>query len=206
MGAFLFLSPLHPHSISSRCLLLFPHGPRDGKLLLISDRSHKSFKDLWQSHNCSILGFLFNFLNLFIWLSQILVVACGMWFPNQGQNLGPQLWEHGSQPLNHQGSPTESDFSRVFKIVKKTNGSDYSTWLRKESADEGQSRGCSNHGSGCEQPTDGYTEMATLTIIDLSLSDLLKRNSSNLFVPVSYIFSQHRRDNDTLHNGQVLFY
>ena len=76
----------------------------------------------------------------------------------------------------------------------------------KESAGEGQSRGCSNHSSGCEQPMDGYTTKVNLSIIDLSLSDLLKRNSSNLFVPVLYIFSQHRRDNDTLHNGQVLFY
>lgn len=103
------------------------------------------------------------------------------------------------------GSPAESDFSRVFKIVKNTNGNDYSSWLGKGSADEGQSRGCSNHGSGCEQPMDGYTTMVTLSIIDLSLSDLLKGNSSNLFVPV-LIFSQHKRDNDTLHNGQVLFY
>lgn len=51
---------------------------------------------------------------------------------------------------------------------------------------------------------DGCSTMVTLSIIDLSLSDLLKGNSSNLFVPV-LIFSQHKRDNDTLHNGQVLF-
>ena len=131
-----------------------------------------------------------------------------MWdvVPQPGTELGsPALgaWILATEPP---GSPTESDFSRVFKIVKNTNGNDYSTWLGKESADEGQSKGCSNHGSGCEQPMDGYTTKVNLSIIDLSLSDLLKRNSSNLFVPVLYIFSEHSRDNDTLHNGQVFFY
>ena len=56
-------------------------------------------------------------------------LSCGMWdvVPQPGTELGsPALgaWILATEPL---GSPTESDFSRVFKIVKNTNGNDYST-------------------------------------------------------------------------------
>ena len=30
-----------------------------------------------------------------IWLCQVLVGACGVWFPDQGSNLGPLSWERG---------------------------------------------------------------------------------------------------------------
>lgn len=55
-------------------------------------------------------------------------------------------------------------------------------------------RGGSNHGSGCGQQGDDYTTVVTLFIIDLALSNLLKRNSSNLFVPVLYMLSQCQMD------------
>ena len=32
---------------------------------------------------------------LFIWLHQVLVAAYGIWFPDQGLNLGPLHWEPG---------------------------------------------------------------------------------------------------------------
>ena len=45
-----------------------------------------------------------EFLNIFISLAtlglscgmqDLLVAACGIWFPDQGSNLGPLHWEHG---------------------------------------------------------------------------------------------------------------
>ena len=37
-----------------------------------------------------IWAFIFFFdLNLFIWMHQVLVAVCGIWFPDQGLNLGP---------------------------------------------------------------------------------------------------------------------
>ena len=30
-----------------------------------------------------------EFLKIFIWLHQVLAAACGIYFPNQGLNLGP---------------------------------------------------------------------------------------------------------------------
>ena len=41
-----------------------------------------------------ILYFLKN-IYLFIWLSWVLVAACGIYFPDEGSNPGPLHWEHG---------------------------------------------------------------------------------------------------------------
>ena len=37
------------------------------------------------------LGNVFFFFNVFIWLCQVLVITCGIQFPDQG----PLHWEHG---------------------------------------------------------------------------------------------------------------
>ena len=44
-----------------------------------------------------LLGFLFVGLNiyLFIWLCWVLVVACGIWFPDQGWDPGTLHWKRG---------------------------------------------------------------------------------------------------------------
>ena len=55
-----------------------------------------------------IFFYFFKYFYLFIWLCQVLAVACkilvpvcelsvmayGIYFPNQGPNLGPLHWEH----------------------------------------------------------------------------------------------------------------
>lgn len=80
-------------------------------------------------------------------------------------------------------------FSSVSKIFQNAGGNDYSSWLR-EGLLMRDSPGGLNHGPGCEQPWADYTVVVTLYIIDLSLSSLLKRNSSNLFVSILNISSQ----------------
>ena len=42
---------------------------------------------------------------IFVAACQLLVVACGIKFPDEGLNPGPLLWKHGVQQLDHQGSP-----------------------------------------------------------------------------------------------------
>ena len=37
--------------------------------------------------------FYIIFIYLAIWLHQVLVAACGIYFPDQGWNLGPLYWE-----------------------------------------------------------------------------------------------------------------
>ena len=44
-------------------------------------------------------------LTLFIWLHWVLVVACGIQFPDQGSNLAPCIGSTETQPLDHQESP-----------------------------------------------------------------------------------------------------
>ena len=50
------------------------------------------------------------FLKIFIWLCQVLVVACGIQFPDQGSNPGPCIGSLESQPGDHQGSPRIKHF------------------------------------------------------------------------------------------------
>ena len=42
---------------------------------------------------------------LFTWLCQVLVVACGIWCPDQRSSLGPCIGSMESSPLDHQRSP-----------------------------------------------------------------------------------------------------
>ena len=56
---------------------------------------------------------LFTFL-IFTWLHQglavactFLVVVCGIWFPDQGSNLGPLHWEHGVLAIASPGKSLE---------------------------------------------------------------------------------------------------
>ena len=52
----------------------------------------------------SFLKLYFLKVRFFIWFHWVLavafrillVVACGIWFPNQGSNLSPLHWEHGA--------------------------------------------------------------------------------------------------------------
>ena len=51
------------------------------------------------------------YLLLFVYLAlagELLVAACGIQFPDQGQNQVPALGAQEPQPLDHQGSPTSS--------------------------------------------------------------------------------------------------
>ena len=44
--------------------------------------------------------------------------ACGI-FPDQGSNLCPLHWQADSQPLRHQGSPSDRAFNRFYKLILK---------------------------------------------------------------------------------------
>ena len=50
--------------------------------------------------------------------SNLLVVAFGIYFPNQGSNLGP-LWEHGVSAADHQQSPCIVLFSLCVLVPTK---------------------------------------------------------------------------------------
>ena len=50
---------------------------------------------------------------LFIWLCQLLVVACRIQFPDWGSNLGPLHWEYGVLATAPQGSP----FCYIFDLM-----------------------------------------------------------------------------------------
>ena len=47
------------------------------------------------SHQGSLVSMTYSLKYLFIWLYWVLVVACGIQFPDQESNLGPLHWEHG---------------------------------------------------------------------------------------------------------------
>lgn len=54
----------------------------------------------------SDLIFIFNFsFEIFVWLLQVLAVACEIQFPNQGSNPGPLPWGAPVLLPDHQGSP-----------------------------------------------------------------------------------------------------
>ena len=57
---------------------------------------------------CHVDAFIFY---LFIWLHQVLVAAYGIWFPDQGLNLGPLHWEPGVLAT---GPPGKSRQHQVF--------------------------------------------------------------------------------------------
>ena len=66
--------------------------------------------------NFFFLHSTFKFLNfiLFIYLfrlHQLLVVACGIQFPNQGSNLGPLYWEWRVLPTGLPGKPLNDFFN-----------------------------------------------------------------------------------------------
>ena len=80
------------------------------------------FQGLWQSVSqgcdlfwCSSRGHLLSsqgcwkdavaFFFFLILLCQVLVVACGIWFHDQGSNLGPLHREHGVLVTDYQGNP-----------------------------------------------------------------------------------------------------
>ena len=50
------------------------------------------------------LSFFLN-IHLFIWLHRVLVVTCGIYFLDQGLNLGSLNLEHGGLATDRQGSP-----------------------------------------------------------------------------------------------------
>ena len=64
----------------------------------------------------------FKNICLFIWLCWVffqhtgsLVVACGIWFPDQRSNPGPpalRMWS-----LSHQGSPNMSKVLKIYKCM-----------------------------------------------------------------------------------------
>ena len=45
----------------------------------------------------------FKKIFLFIWQCQVLVIACGIYFPDQGSNPGPLHWEHGALAVRPPG-------------------------------------------------------------------------------------------------------
>ena len=49
---------------------------------------------------------------------ELLVMAYGIWFPDQGWSPGPLHWEHGVLALGHQGSPKLTLY--LFDIVLHT--------------------------------------------------------------------------------------
>ena len=55
---------------------------------------------------------IFFFFLKFIWLYQVLVAACRIYFPDQGSYQGPLHWELGILALDHQGSPSPSFLKR----------------------------------------------------------------------------------------------
>ena len=89
----------------------FDLGNRSRKMLLqfMSKRvllmfSSRSFMVSGLTFRSLILSefFFFN-IYLFIWLLPLLVVACGIYFPDQGSNPGPLHWECGVSTTGLQG-------------------------------------------------------------------------------------------------------
>ena len=50
------------------------------------------------------------FLNVFLWLCQVLVVACRIYFPKQGLNPGPLHWEGGIVATGPPGKSLTKEF------------------------------------------------------------------------------------------------
>ena len=75
-------SPLHPRGIGLSCHMVSSSSNQAQCLKPLS-----CFKSLWHS--------LLPAFYIFIWLCPVFVVACGVWFPDQGSNLGPLHWERG---------------------------------------------------------------------------------------------------------------
>ena len=52
----------------------------------------------------------FKKMYLFIWLHQVLVAACGVYFPDKGSNSGPLYWEHWVLATGPSGKSLGSNF------------------------------------------------------------------------------------------------
>ena len=81
--------------------------------------NHNSKKYVGQQINNFIHFLCISFfLNIFIYLTASgLSVACGIYFPDQGSNLGSLLWEHGVVAT---GPPGKSHISCVFLKLWQT--------------------------------------------------------------------------------------
>lgn len=71
---------------------------------------------------------LFFFVYLFIWLCQVLVMACkllvetcGLQSPYQGWNSGPLHWEHGVSAIGHLGSPCNFLLQKLLSVDLLSN-------------------------------------------------------------------------------------
>ena len=96
LGMRLFAKTLPPHLFSEG--RHFPTFSRISDLILSLNFPQK-WKIFFKSKDCFVcIIFSFFLLSLiinhwFFWLHQVLAVACGIWFPDQGSNLSPLLWE-----------------------------------------------------------------------------------------------------------------
>ena len=63
--------------------------------------------------------FLIFILFHFIWLLQVLVVACGIYFPDQGLKLGPLHWELGV--LNPETPEKSLQCNYILQLSKSVN-------------------------------------------------------------------------------------
>ena len=54
---------------------------------------------------------------LFIWLYWVLVVACGLWFPDQGSNPGPWHWERRVLTTRPPGKPPQPALKAYFPFT-----------------------------------------------------------------------------------------
>ena len=73
------------------------------KVLSLRKKQDTQERTQYKNNKCLLFAVLFTVLLFFFWLCRVLVVACGIQFPNQESNPGPSI--ESSQPLDHQGRP-----------------------------------------------------------------------------------------------------
>ena len=97
---FVTLSPQRPQS--------FPEAV-DWKHTHTHTHTHTQ-RERWELTVClfyiyTLYSFFLKNVYLFIWLFQVSVAACGIYFPEQGSNLGPPHWECRILATGPPGSP-----------------------------------------------------------------------------------------------------
>ena len=66
-----------------------------------------------------VLGWLVEYLTFFFFcLGQVLVAVCGIYFPNQGLNLGSLHWERGVLAIGPPGKSPDTAFKEMEQIYE----------------------------------------------------------------------------------------
>ena len=142
-----------------------------------------------------IFIFIYLFVSGLSYESLILVVACGIWFLDQGLNLGPLHWEHGVLATGLPGKSFGHLLKPVLHRIENSSGpSLWPLWSRAQVTflffpKKGNAKECSNY---CTITLISYASKVMLKILQARLQQYMNRELSH--VQIGFRKSRGTRD------------